>query len=202
MDNKESPDTSADQNVEDGQSLRSSVAALVAPSHTKVPREWVESHTIAEHALSLLTTGDSTPTNTTEGLDKRVVSAANDDQNVLSLAWFAGALGRLHLNVMRTSEEAEESGEPRENTNDASANDGISVLYALGSFFNHGCRPNVVPSFDGACVSWYAARRIEAEEECLISYRDTDQHNQANNESEQVQAKSRPESATDEFLYW
>ena len=48
---------------------------------------------------------------------------------------------------------------------------GVSVLYGLSSLFNHRCRPNVAPEFDGATVEWRATERVEPERALHILHR-------------------------------
>jgi hypothetical protein len=100
----------------------------------------------------------------------------------MNLTCFAGVLGRLHLNAMRTDP------------------GGLSVLYALGSYFNHGCRENVAPQWRGAVVKWVATRDIKAEEECLISYHAGGAESADTLLSIETPGV-RPESARDEFLW-
>jgi hypothetical protein len=99
----------------------------------------------------------------------------------MEMNWFIGILGRLHLNSMRTD-------------------DGLSVFYSVGSFFNHGCRPNVAPEWNGGYVKWHTTQDVAEGEEYLIDYKGNVAQQDQNNTSKNPD--QMPESARDEFLYW
>jgi len=165
-------------------SLRSTINTLVAPSQTvgsEFPPDFVAAHTLASHLLKPILSPPESP----QFLGSAAGSTVQPKEAKLSLdlPWFAGVLGRLHLNSMRTDPES------------------LSVLYALGSFFNHGCRENVAPEWRGGTVKWIATRDIEAEEECLISYHAGGAGNADATSSVETPGGARPESARDEFLW-
>lgn len=147
--------------------LRDAMDSLMAPTQaiqaSSLPSSWRDEHESAAAELKDVVPGFS-----------------------LDLRQFAGVLGRLHLNAIRTDGD-------------------VSTLFAMGSYFNHGCRPNVAPRFNGGHVEWVALRNIAAAEECLISYRDSqqsDQPDEAPPGALELGSKSRPESARDEWLHW
>ena len=140
---------------ERGTDLNELVSSLVVPSQwsdatdgTQLPAEWQELYGQLEPIL------------------RRVLGPSG-----FNPMWFAGVMGRLHLNAMSTG-------------------DRTTALFALSSFFNHSCRPNISPRFDGAEVTWVAETDIQPEEECFISYRTIGM------------ADDEPEAARDEWLHW
>ena len=163
--------------------LRNTINTLVAPSQTvgsDFPPDFVAAHTLASHLLKQILS----PPESAQFLGSAAPTTVQTktSEPPVDLPWFAGVLGRLHLNAMRTDPGS------------------LSVLYALGSFFNHGCRENVAPEWHGATVKWTATRDIEAEEECLISYHAGGAGN-ADATSSVETPRARPESARDEFLW-
>jgi hypothetical protein len=193
---------------EDGKVLAAQVGSLVAPSQAlgadpaSFPPDFVASHgMIAAGLATALRPTVQQPaaqrkkpqcaTSAARPRARQRARAEDPPGQFFDLAWFCGTLGRLHLNTMRTD-------------------GGLSVLYVLGSYFNHGCRPNVAPVFEGARVEWQAVRPIAAEDECLISYHGgrggthaaTGLDANPGASDAPVSPKDRPESARDEFLFW
>ncbi|KAJ8600251.1 hypothetical protein CTAYLR_002000 [Chrysophaeum taylorii] len=103
------------------------LAALCAPRLEVVPEAWLADHATLREALG-------------------------DAPDWCTPRWYAGILGRLHLNAMRSTDGT------------------VSALYALPSLFNHDRDPTLLAHFADASVSFYAARSISPEEELTISY--------------------------------
>jgi len=191
--------------IEDGSDIVAQVGSLVAPMQALrkdaggFPPDFVAAHDMASKSLApVFNPPQSTRPSKKKLLSRGGKNVAGASGSFFNLEWFCGIMGRLHLNTMRTDT-------------------GLSVLYVLGSYFNHGCRPNVAPVYDGARVEWRAVRDIFADDECLISYYDgrnevnrkigSDLLGNASNIRAQnayypVSPKERPESASDEFLNW
>ena len=157
--------------------LHSSVQELLAPAMDTTPADMVASHDEASELLKHVLRSTLSPA------AKKTPQLVKDRprSSVDGVEWFVGVLGRLHLNAMRTP-------------------DGISALYAASSYFNHGCRENVSPRFDGGVVEWVAARDIAEDEECLISYHSGGA--EGDKEDSQIGPDERSEAARDEFLHW
>ena len=140
------------------------------------PPDWVAWHAttrdtalapllLEEASSSSSSSSSSSPNNQHQDLSSRQRRLAEE---VCSLPFFAATMGRLHLNSMRTTISSSDTG----GDGISVGGGGVSVLYGLSSLFNHRCRPNVAPEFDGATVEWRATERVEPGEELFISYTD------------------------------
>ncbi|CAM9133232.1 unnamed protein product [Chrysoparadoxa australica] len=99
----------------------------------RIPPEWVESSQLVRKSL----------------LDWGLLSPASAE--MISPEFFAGILGRIHINAIRVSSRG-------------------SAIFALPSMLNHSCNPNVAVGLNGSRITLTAARDIEEGAECMISY--------------------------------